>query len=137
MNTYVCVGIPFDAWCAIWLSGLFEHGRWSDWVAGWRSEYLNNADAVIWLKYEDLVANPHDEVKRLAAFLDLPLQNDDLIGKVVRYSGFSSMKQQAGGSSFFRSGIVGDSKRHFSGELKSKFDLIIREQMRGIDDPYR
>ena len=96
-----------------------------------------SAQNSISLKYEDLVANPHDEIKRLAAFLELPSQNDELIGKVVRYSGFSSMKQQAGGSNFFRSGIVGDSERHFSAELKSEFAHAILEQTRGIDDPYQ
>lgn len=49
------LGFPFDAWVATWMSGLFEHGRWSDHVAGWRAEWLQNPSQVIWLKYEDLI----------------------------------------------------------------------------------
>ena len=39
-------GFPFDAWAFAWLNGLFEHGRWSDHVAGWRAEALNNPSQV-------------------------------------------------------------------------------------------
>jgi|MDSY01.1.fsa_nt_gb hypothetical protein len=129
------LGFPFDAWAATWLSGLFEHGRWSDHVAGWRAEWLQNPRQVIWLKYEDLVARPHEEIKRLAAFLDVDA-SDDLVERVVESSSFGAMKEQSGNSHFFRKGVVGDSARHFSPALESEFDAALAEQMRGVDDPY-
>ena len=90
---------------------------------------------MIWLKYEDLVARPHEEIKRLAAFLDVDA-SDDLVERVVESSSFGAMKEQSGNSHFFRKGVVGDSARHFSPALESEFDAALAEQMRGVDDPY-
>jgi hypothetical protein len=39
-------GVPFDAWAFAWINGLFEHGRWSDHVAGWRAEAMSNPEQV-------------------------------------------------------------------------------------------
>lgn len=79
--------------------------------------------------------DPHREIRRLADFLEIRC-SDEVIAKVVANSSFSKMKRQADNSSFFRSGTVGDSARHFSLGLEAEFDTALREQMRGVADPY-
>ena len=79
--------------------------------------------------------NPHREIRRLADFLEIRC-SDEVIAKVVENSSFPKMKKQAENSSFFRSGTVGDSARHFSLGLEAEFDAALREQMRGVADPY-
>eukprot|EP00930_Biecheleria_cincta_P065134 TRINITY_DN5081_c0_g1_i1.p1 TRINITY_DN5081_c0_g1~~TRINITY_DN5081_c0_g1_i1.p1 ORF type:complete len:391 (+),score=68.69 TRINITY_DN5081_c0_g1_i1:61-1173(+) len=129
------LGIPFDAWVKIWTSGLFEHGRWSDHVAGWRSEAVCNPEQVLWVRYEDMLAQPRHEVRRVASFLGLE-PSDEVIEATVLHSGFEKMKAQSGDAAHMRKGVVGDSERHFSPELSKEFDLLYRELMRGVDDPY-
>jgi hypothetical protein len=70
-------GVPFDAWAFAWINGLFEHGRWSDHVAGWRAEALGNPEQVLWVRYEDLTMHAEREVRRIATFLGV--QADDAL----------------------------------------------------------
>lgn len=131
------LGWPFDAWAKLWLSGLFEHGRWSDHVAGWRAEASQNPQQVLWVRYEDLKARPHQEVTRIATFLGIEA-DEALVHRVVVGSGFERMKARAGPKAyFFRKGVVGDAARHFSPGLYDEFAAELREQMRGVDDPYK
>eukprot|EP00931_Biecheleriopsis_adriatica_P090578 TRINITY_DN6453_c0_g1_i1.p1 TRINITY_DN6453_c0_g1~~TRINITY_DN6453_c0_g1_i1.p1 ORF type:complete len:399 (-),score=75.42 TRINITY_DN6453_c0_g1_i1:144-1295(-) len=129
------MGIPFDAWVKIWLSGLFEHGRWSDHVAGWRSESTSNPEQVLWVRYEDMLAQPEKEIRRVASFLGLAV-SDEAVTATVLHSGFEKMKAQSGDADHMRKGVVGDSERHFSPQLSKEFDLLYKEMMRGVDDPY-
>lgn len=129
------LGIPFDAWAKIWTSGLFEHGRWSDHVAGWRSEAVSNPEQVLWVRYEDMLAQPEKEIRRVASFLGLA-PSDEVIAATVLHSGFEKMKAQSADAAHMRKGVVGDSERHFSPELSKEFDLLHKELMRGVDDPY-
>ena len=120
------------AWAFNWLSGLFEHGRWADHVAGWRAEAAQNPAQVLWVRYEDLAAAPEAEVRRIAAFLGLDATDDGLVERCVHHSRFRQMKQQAAGWKFFRKGVVGDAERHFTPALAAAFDAAIAEQLRGV-----
>jgi hypothetical protein len=70
-------GVPFDTWAFAWINGLFEHGRWSDHVAGWRAEALGNPEQILWVRYEDLTMHAEREVRRIATFLGV--QADDAL----------------------------------------------------------
>merc|ERR1712151_640236 len=132
------LGWPFDAWVHNWMAGLFEFGRWSDHVAGWRAEALNNPSQVLWVRYEDIKADPHREVKRIADFLGVTASSA-LIDRVVTNSDFAAVKKIATPtpmSNFFRRGVVGDWMNHFSETLSNEFGVLYEEQMRGTDDPY-
>lgn len=129
------LGFPFDAWVVTWMSGLFEHGRWSDHVAGWRSELLNNPEQVLWVRYEDLKADPEGQIRRVASFLNISA-SDDTIARTVHGSGFKQMQAQSKRPDFFRKGEVGDHRKHFSSSLNQEFDELYKEQMRGVSDPY-
>lgn len=130
------IGWPFDAWVKAWMSGLFEHGRWADHVAGWRAEALMNPGQVLWVRYEDFIEDPEREVRRVAAFIDLGDVSDEVIKATVKHSGFAAMKEQAQGVNHMRKGEVGDAKRHFSPELDKEFDDLYADLMRGVADPY-
>lgn len=130
------LGIPFDAWAYIWLAGLFEHGRWTDHLAGWRAEALSNPEQVLFVRYEALKEDPEMEIRRIASFLEIAV-TDELVARTVTHSGFAAMKKQSNNFRFFRKGVVGDYAKHFSPGLAAEFDAEIAEQMRGVDDPYR
>jgi len=130
------MGWPFDAWVKNWMSGLFEHGRWTDHVAGWRAEALMNPSQVLWVRYEDFIDDPAREIRRVASFIGLAGASEEVIQGTVKHSGFAEMKRQAQGADHMRKGEVGDSKRHFSPELEQEFDELYAELMRGVADPY-
>lgn len=131
------LGFPFGAWAYLWLvGGLFEHGRWSDHVAGWRAEAARSPEQVLWVRYEDLKADPAREVRRVADFVGVEA-DAALVERVVVGSGFESMRARAGPmAGFYRQGKVGDAARHMQPSLRAEFDAALAEQMRGCDDPY-
>lgn len=128
-------GMPFDAFAVNWMSGLWEHGRWSDHVISWRQEALTNPKQVLWVRYEDIVSSPKAEIEKIARFLEIAA-SDEVIAKTVHGSGFAAMKAQSGDAHHMRKGTVGDSRNHFSQELEEEFDAAYKEQMRGFEDPY-
>eukprot|EP00656_Telonema_subtile_P021105 TRINITY_DN22147_c0_g1_i1.p1 TRINITY_DN22147_c0_g1~~TRINITY_DN22147_c0_g1_i1.p1 ORF type:complete len:240 (+),score=72.46 TRINITY_DN22147_c0_g1_i1:297-1016(+) len=134
------LGFPFDAWLKTWAGGLFEHGTWFAWISGWKAEHAANPEQVLWVRYEDLKADPELHIRRVAQFIGVEV-TDDLMAKVVLGSGFSKMKQQAVGTKnhgFFRKGTVGDWSGHFQdATLVEEFDQLYKEQMKGVDDPYQ
>lgn len=75
------------------------------------------------------------EIRKIATFLDLPI-TEELLDKVVQYSSFDSMKQQAnakGGDAggHLRKGISGDWRNHFSVELLHEFRVKYEKEMAG------
>jgi len=132
-------GWPFDAWVKDWAGGLFEHGTWFAHVAGWRAQWAANPKQLLWVRYEDLKADPEKEVRRVAAFLEIEL-SEELLAKVIEHSGFAAMKKKAQGSrmeNFYRQGKVGDSNNHFvDPQLIAEFDELNAGSMQGVNGPY-
>ena len=118
------LGWPFAAWAKAWASGLFEHGTIWDHRRGWRARARESPDQVLWLRYEDVLADPEREISRVAAFVGVDA-TPELMHKVNALSNFDAMKQKAGKMAYFyRKGSAGDAKGHFDETLGAEFLAI-------------
>ena len=118
------LGWPFEAWATAWASGLFEHGTIWDHRRSWRTQRAKTPDQVLWLRYEDVLAEPRREIARVAAFLGVDA-TPELVERTHEASTFAAMKRTAGKmSSFYRKGEAGDSKGHFDATLDADFQAI-------------
>eukprot|EP00656_Telonema_subtile_P009551 TRINITY_DN144_c0_g1_i1.p1 TRINITY_DN144_c0_g1~~TRINITY_DN144_c0_g1_i1.p1 ORF type:complete len:346 (-),score=60.59 TRINITY_DN144_c0_g1_i1:240-1277(-) len=134
-------GWPFDAWVEAWLRG-DEHsscGSWFSWHRDWHA--LAQSDQLLWLHYEEMVSEPHVQVRRIAEFLEIDY-NDALIDHVVEGSSFSSMKKAAvtakqkakdrsNTDDHLRSGKRGDWRAHFDAKEVEKVRAVFAREMSG------
>jgi hypothetical protein len=79
----------FDEFFERFLSGRVQYGSWFSHTAGWRAR-AGEGDVLL-LHYDALVEDRDAAIRRLAAFLDWPA-DDDVIDRVVRGSSFEAMK---------------------------------------------
>ena len=81
-------------------------------------------DQVLWLRYEEVLADPEREIARVAAFVGVDA-TPELMQKVNALSNFDAMKQKAGKMAYFyRKGSAGDAKGHFDETLGAEFLAI-------------
>jgi hypothetical protein len=114
---------------------LNSHGSYFDWQKNWKMHADAHTDRVLWLQYEDVLANPAAEIKKLAAFLGVShvCVNEDALSDIVRKSSFEHMSQTAGeaGKYHLRKGVSGDWRGHFSDELARSFIEQFQTQCAG------
>ncbi|KFK36076.1 hypothetical protein AALP_AA4G074200 [Arabis alpina] len=131
----------FDAFC----SGVHYFGPfWENVLSYWRGS-LEDPEHVLFMKYEDLKAEPHAQIKRLAEFLGCPFSEEeqdsgdvDKILELCSLGNLSSLEINKTGktytkmhhSSFFRKGEVGDWKNHLTPEMEKKIDDIVEEKFK-------
>jgi len=100
------------------------HGSYFDHVAEWLQQ--KNNENILFMTYEDMSEDLLREVRRIVAFLELDLTEDDLLG-IVGASNFESMKANDKSNyswivgpnlenKFLRKGKVGDWMNHLSDE---------------------
>jgi hypothetical protein len=130
------------AWATAWRAGTTVFGSYFDWHRDWqlhlRSVQEQEPDLLdsraLWLHYEDIQKSPHEQIMRLARFLNIPLAEDTaFLNEVIALSSFKAMKEQAGeaGSFHLRKGVVGDWKTRFSPELSNSFIEQFRSECAG------
>jgi len=147
-------GMPFEAFCKLWLSERVEFGGWIDHVKGWRGEYLKNSSSLyckgddeaseekkmLWIAYEDLVERPNESIAKMATFLDIANNDPELIQRVADGCNFENVKSAArslmkkgmkGDISHLRQGKIGDWRSHFNEELFEEFSAEIQKQFEG------
>jgi hypothetical protein len=105
---------------------------------------------VLFLKYDDMMADPAGHVKKLAEFLRVPFTDEEVgtgvVVEVVRQCSFEKLSRlpvnfsgvvdRIGGrpmenSSFFRKSKVGDWKNNLTQEMAQKLDAVIAEKLKG------
>ena len=117
------------------------YGNMFDHMLGWwHQRHLPN---LLFLKFEDMVREPHREIKRIARFCgkdDLP---DAVVEKIVEATKFANMKTNPKTnfmwsgyldstiSRFFRKGKIGDWKNHFNVAQNEMFERIIKDKFGG------
>ena len=93
-------GWPFPAWVEAWLrsdetSGC---GSWMSWHQAWwhlhQQQQQQAQSQILWCYYESMLSDPHAEVRRIAAFLEIDA-DEALVARVVEGSSFQSMKAAA------------------------------------------
>uniref|UniRef100_A0ACD6A9H8 Uncharacterized protein n=1 Tax=Avena sativa TaxID=4498 RepID=A0ACD6A9H8_AVESA len=114
------------------------------------SESESDSRRVLFLKYDEMMAQPVEHVKMLAEFLRVPFSDEEVsrgvVEDVVRLCSFDKLKSvpvnssgvcdRIGGllmenSSYFRAGKVGDWANHLTQEMANKLDAIVEEKLTG------
>ena len=97
---------------------------------------------ILYLKYEDMHADLSGNVKKIADFLGIHLE-DSIVKKIVDLTTFDVMKMNpsanyswreadgrtAGSEPFMRKGIVGDWRNHFTQKQSERFDSMYEKIM--------
>jgi len=100
-----------------------KHPRmsWTDFAAKW-----SDCRHCVHVKYEDMRANPVDELTRVIAELSGKETDRKNLDKIVARHSFEKLSGRRSGEqstkSFLRKGIVGDWKNHFNLPARQKFD---------------
>jgi lipopolysaccharide transport system ATP-binding protein len=99
----------------------------ADWVRSWHE----NRDAAMSLEltYERMLENPVGVMTRVAEHFDLD-SSPEVVEPIVAANSFQSLSGgrrpgQDNGKSFFRKGVAGDWKNHFTPELKKLYKRSI------------
>lgn len=127
---------------------------WEHNLEYWR-ESLRRPEKVLFLKYEEITAEPTRSAKRLAEFMGCPFseeeETDGVVEEVVRLCSFeklSSMEVNKSGAgmiggvpiqqaNFFRKGRVGDWANHLSRDMADKLDRIVLDKLKGSGLTFR
>ncbi|ESO96934.1 hypothetical protein LOTGIDRAFT_159689 [Lottia gigantea] len=111
-------------------------GCWFDYVMYWEEVIKNRLDGneILQLNYEQLQKNPHNEVKRLAHFLGVEL-DERLLHDVIKSCCFRQMEERncADEPHLYRKGKVGDWKNWFTVAENEQFDLVLSQKMANSD----
>ncbi len=133
----------WDDFFQLFLSHDVGYGDYFEWVTKyWQASKTN--DHILIVKYEDLKADIHREIHRIAAFCKKNL-TDEQIEKIVEFSSFEAMKKNPNtnyyktapgigkkGDKFFRKGVVGDWKNYFTQKQNEIIDRLIEEKLTPI-----
>ncbi|XP_062255313.1 sulfotransferase 2B1-like [Platichthys flesus] len=132
----------FDEFKEKFLDGRVMFGKWTDHVKSWRHTELT--DRIMYISYEEMVQDLPASLRRLSGFLGTNL-SEDTIQKIAEHCTFKTMKNNnmsnfsllpkkfmdSDKSPFFRKGIAGDWKKHFSSEQLARFTSVICKEMEG------
>ena len=136
----------WDEFFNLYLAGRVPFGSWFDHVLGWWN--YRNVKNVLFLKYEDFIANLSEGVQKIAGFLFNDIPPPNVIEEVVKQCSFDSMKENPAANfswavqsrhpdqpAFMRKGKVGDWRNYFSAEQNAAFDTLYAEKMKdsGLD----
>ncbi|GJN15745.1 hypothetical protein PR202_gb02683 [Eleusine coracana subsp. coracana] len=142
--------IEFHKAFELFFEGFSLYGPFWEHFLGYWNQSVIDPDRVLFLKYEDMMADPTKHVKMLAEFFRVPFSEDEenagVPEEVVKLCSFENLKglpvnstgkaDRIGGllmenSSFFRSGKVGDWRNHLTEEMANKLDCIVQEKLKG------
>ncbi|KAG8079802.1 hypothetical protein GUJ93_ZPchr0007g5561 [Zizania palustris] len=131
------------------LDGTVPYGPMWDHILGYWHASVARPDRVLFLKYEDLLQNTGEHVRKLAEFMGRPFSvaedAADTVASIVKLCSFDNMKnlevnktgategkyKSMAHDSFFRKGVVGDWMNHVSPEMATRLDEIFRDKFRG------
>nr|CAB3483473.1 unnamed protein product [Digitaria exilis] len=122
---------------------------WEHCLGYWKQSMVE-PDRILFLKYNDMMADLIKHVKMLAEFLQVPFSKEEesagVVEEVVRLCSFKNLKSLPVNSSgvgdrigdlpmqnsaFFRSAKVGDWRDHLTEEMAKKLDSIIVDKLKG------
>ncbi|XP_043708507.1 cytosolic sulfotransferase 8-like isoform X1 [Telopea speciosissima] len=141
---------PIDAMEAFerFCQGVSHFGPFWDSVLGYWKASLERPQHVLFLKYEELQADPVVHLKRIAQFVGCPFTSEEekeegLVDEILRLCSFEKLSNlevnktgKVAGSSlgheaFFRKGQVGDWKNYLTSEMIERLDQITEEKFHG------
>lgn len=92
------------------------NGDYIDYINSWRGK------ATVTTQYRYLHSNPVLELARMYHVLTGEPATNERIMHVIEYNSFDNMSQRMNNPHFFRKGIVGDWRNHFTREIAEKFN---------------
>jgi hypothetical protein len=140
---------PPDVWLRHFMSERPSFGRWDAFTASWYKQ--RHHPQVLFLTFEEVKADNLAAIRRIAAFMDVELSEQQL-DKVVRATSFSAMqaidhkfypaRQSArghAGGKMVRKGEVGGARQLFSGSVLQEFDQHWIDGLTALESefPYR
>ncbi|CAA7039309.1 unnamed protein product [Microthlaspi erraticum] len=132
----------FESFC----SGVLFLGPFWDHVLSYWRRSLEDPKHVLFMRYEEMKAEPREQIKRLAEFLGCPFSEEeeesgsvDGIIDLCSLRNLSSLEINKTGKvagdrdnkDFFGKGEVGGWKNHLTPEMENKIDTIIQEKLHG------
>eukprot|EP00611_Tribonema_gayanum_P029045 TRINITY_DN7662_c0_g3_i6.p4 TRINITY_DN7662_c0_g3~~TRINITY_DN7662_c0_g3_i6.p4 ORF type:complete len:179 (-),score=68.03 TRINITY_DN7662_c0_g3_i6:222-758(-) len=116
-------------------AGTCENGDWFKHVLEWWAEAKKDPEHVLFLKYEDLIAEPLRGVRSIAQFLGLP-HADGVLQAVVDKSSIDAMRKDskaaaAVGFDHLRRGGAGGWREALTARQSEAFDALYRARMAG------
>ncbi|XP_033485072.1 sulfotransferase family 5A, member 1 [Epinephelus lanceolatus] len=123
------------------LDGTLSYGCWFDHIKGWTSQTAAMND-MLHITYEEMSLDLHGAIKRVSAYLQSSLLEDE-INSCVKHCSFSSMKDNKmvnytlvtedimdhSKGSFMRKGKIGDWKNMFTEEMNQYFSRVFKSKM--------
>ncbi|GIK06540.1 hypothetical protein Aspvir_002190 [Aspergillus viridinutans] len=124
----------WDRWFEMFLNGKVQRGDWFDHVLSWWEK--RHQENVMFVKYEDLQKNFDSELRRIADFLLIEV-DDAMINEIrdtvsfsnMKTNKFSSLVNRDCHSCFFRKGKVGTWREQFTAKQTELFDSMYRDRM--------
>lgn len=121
----------FETFLAIFQSNLAENGSWFEHILDWYNQCMREPQNHLFLKYEDMYDDPEAAIRKIAAFLDIPLNEDTLADTLLR-SSLKDMKINASiGLNHLRQGGYGGWRNVFTEQMNAIFDPLYDERMAG------
>eukprot|EP00904_Undaria_pinnatifida_P003263 jgi/Undpi1/12938/HiC_scaffold_7.g02604.m1 len=115
--------------------GRCENGLWFDHVLEWWAAAKADPEHVLFLHYEDMVADPQKNIQRIADFSGIKC-TPEILAKTVAASTLSAMKKDPKanirpGMDHLRKGGAGGWRDSFTVRQSEAFDKIYHQQMKG------
>ncbi|KAK3284838.1 hypothetical protein CYMTET_7529 [Cymbomonas tetramitiformis] len=114
----------------LFFTGKVESGSWFEHTSEFWKRSQNPEEKILFLKYEDLLVAPENEVRKLLTFLGLEL-DDEQVTQVVTSSSFAAMKQSykeppanEGETPHIRQGTSGGWRSYFTVEQNEVLEFM-------------
>jgi hypothetical protein len=114
------------------VEGLDEFARrslpaWADWVRSWRDRHDEELGLIV--RYEEMLQDAEGVMTALAEHFELD-SSPETVGRIVEQQRFERLaagrrRGQERSGSFFRKGVAGDWKNHFTPELRETYARVL------------
>ncbi|TVU38015.1 hypothetical protein EJB05_11362, partial [Eragrostis curvula] len=116
-----------------------------DHILGYWNASRASPDTVLFLRYEDMLRDPGEHVRKLARFVGQPFsaaeEEAGVVTDIVSLCSFDKQKNLAVNNTgsnapfakyiYFRKGMVGDWVNHMTPEMARRLDAIVEDKLRG------
>ncbi|XP_068183144.1 sulfotransferase 6B1-like [Antennarius striatus] len=124
----------WDTFFSQFMSGNVAYGLYFDYILAWEKK-MDDPNVKI-ITYEELKQDPSQGIRDISTFFGLTL-TEDQVQQVAEGTSFDAMKKNSAkthatmGSVFFRKGMVGDWKNHFTPEQSQEMDDAFNKHLAG------